>query len=205
MKNIRINAYCRITNKGVWINGVEKQIDNAENHSFLDSIYRSSGIQYLKFFKMDRLSKAGFLSAELLLNALNIERNTPKKDCAIICFNSSSSLDNDAEYQKTIQNPQNYFPSPSIFVYTLPNIVTGEIAIRNKIFGETSFYIIEHFSAKQIFNSITDIFNTGNISSLLCGWTEYYENNCDVLMLYISYKEEGEVVSKEILEEIYKL
>ena len=75
------------------------------------------------------------------------------------------------------QYPENYFPSPSVFVYTLPNIVIGEIAIRHKIYGESSFYITEKFSAIQIFNSITDIFNTDKISSLLCGWTEYYDNN----------------------------
>jgi len=204
MKELRINAYCRITNKGVWINGEEKEILKLEdNNLFLDAIYRSMGIQYLKFFKMDKLSKAGFLGAELVMNAMKIERDTPKKEHAIICFNRSSSLDDDIEYQKTINDIHNYFPSPSVFVYTLPNIVNGEIAIRNKIFGETSFYITEHFSAKQIFFAITDIFNSGNISALLCGWTEYYENECDVLMMYISQNEEGVKVNINNIEELY--
>ena len=42
-------------------------------------------------------------------------------------------------FQETIQHADSYYPSPALFVYTLPNIVTGEIAIRNKYYGETSF------------------------------------------------------------------
>ena len=204
MKEIRINAYCRITNNGVWINGEEKKIESfGENSQFLDNIYRSLDIQYLKFFKMDRLSKAGFLSTEIVMNTMKIEKDLSKKDYAIICFNRSSSLDDDAVYQKTIQDELNYFPSPSVFVYTLPNIVTGEIAIRHKIYGETSFYITEKFSAKQIFNPITDIFKSGNISALLCGWIECYKDVCDVLMMYISQKNEGEQLNLENLAKIY--
>jgi len=182
----RIKAYSRITNNGVWLNGEEIKIAKTDaNSHFLDDIYRTLNIGYLKFFKMDRLCKAGFLSSELVMNAMKIDRNIPKKDFAVICFNRSSSLDDDNLYQKTIQNPENYYPSPSVFVYTLPNIITGEIAIRNKILGETSFYITEKISAEQIFNAIQDVFSTGAVSTLLCGWTEYYEDFCDVLMMYI--------------------
>ena len=204
MTELIINAYSRITNHGVWLNGEEKTIiKSGENSLFLDDIYRTLKIQYLKFFKMDRLSKAGFLASEMVIDFMQIERDTPKKEHAILCFNRSSSLDNDTLYQQTIQNPQNYFPSPSIFVYTLPNIVMGEIAIRNKIYGETSFYIAEHFSAEQLYFSITDIFKTGNVSALLCGWIEFYEDVCDVLMMYISEKGKGEKVSVENFNKLF--
>jgi 3-oxoacyl-[acyl-carrier-protein] synthase-1 len=206
MNELRINAYSRITNKDVWLTGEKKEIlKTGEKSLFLDDIYRSLCIQYLKYFKMDRLSKAGFLGSEMVIEAMKIDRTIPKKDFAIVSFNRSSSLEDDILYQQTIQDAQNFFPSPSIFVYTLPNIVNGEIAIRNKILGETSFYITEHFSAKQLYYAITDIFKTDNLSSLLCGWIDYYDEKCDVLMMYISRKEEGEILSVKRIEKIYLL
>ena len=184
---LNINAYSRITNQGVWVNGKEIPILNAnENAPFLDNIYRTLGMEYLKFFKMDKLSKAGLLGAELVMNASKIERDIPKQDHALICFNRSSSLHNDTLYQQTIHDESNYFPSPSVFVYTLANIVAGEIAIRNKIQGETSFYLTEKFSPEQLYFSILDAFNNSAISALLCGWIDYHEDVCDVAMLYVS-------------------
>src|SRR3712207_7060242 len=56
-------------------------------------------------------------------------------------------------YEQTICHRAQFFPSPSVFVYTLPNIVTGEIAIRNHYHGETHFFVIprseEHTSELQ--------------------------------------------------------
>jgi hypothetical protein len=130
---------------------------------------------------MDSLCKAGFLAAELVCKDVHCKES----NAAIVCFNSSSSLADDMIYQQTICDKNNYYPSPSVFVYTLANIVTGEIAIRHKITGESSFYIIENFSPIQIHNAITDIFDNDTVHYLLCGWTEYNDKHCDVLMMYI--------------------
>jgi len=108
-----------------------------KNSAEIAEFYRSLQIDYPKFYKMDNLSKLGFLASEMIFNDED-NRFIPREDIAVICFNSSSSLDIDTQYQKTIHDNENYFPSPSLFVYTLPNIVTGEIAIRNKFLGETS-------------------------------------------------------------------
>jgi len=103
-----------------------------------------------------------------------------------VLMNGSSSLDDDRIYQETIQDKTNYFPSPAVFVYTLPNIVSGEIAIRNKIMGETSFYISETFSAEKLYDAVINAFSDESISHVICGWTDYELNNCDVLLLLIS-------------------
>ena len=92
-------------------------------------LYREFVGDYPKFFKMDSLCKLGFIGSELLLKGINAEE---KENAAIILFNRNGSLITDRNYQKTITD-DNYFPSPALFVYTLANIVTGEIAIRNKI------------------------------------------------------------------------
>ena len=110
--------------------------------ALLVDIYRRCVGDYPKFFKMDPLSRLGFVASELLLG----EEKPRKQDCedrAVVLFNRSASLADDLLYQETIQDPGNYYPSPAVFVYTLPNIVTGEIAIRNKYYGETAFYVFE--------------------------------------------------------------
>jgi hypothetical protein len=94
---------------------------------FLKSAYRRLNIQYPKFFKMDSLSKLAFLSAEILLKDSDITTSYPSEMTGIILFNASSSLETDEKHQESIGDRGNYFPSPSVFVYTLANIMTGEI------------------------------------------------------------------------------
>lgn len=183
--NVTIQSYCRLTNDKVAVNGTDFPIQKTES-TWLSDIYRSLKISYPKFFKMDNLSKAGFLASELLLKEEIIDKETPKKDISIVMMNRSSSLDDDKIYQKTIQDKNNYFPSPAVFVYTLPNIVSGEIAIRNKIMGETSFYISETFSPEKIYTAAMGAFSDKSITRVICGWTDYELNNCDVLLLLIS-------------------
>jgi len=183
---MEVISYCSIGNNSVVLNGKILPITrSSEGKScWLDDIYRSLDIQYPKFFKMDNLCKAGFLAAELVCNDVLLDRNIYHKDVAIACFNRSSSLDDDTLYQQTINDKDNYYPSPLVFVYTLANIVTGEIAIRNKIMGESSFYILEKFDLAQVGNTIVDILEDEEVNGLLCGWVEYYDNHCDVLMMY---------------------
>lgn len=180
-----ILSYCRLTNNRVMVNNHEHVVPRSER-SWLSDMYRSMEISYPKFFKMDNLSKVGFLASEFLLKDYFPDKDIPKKYMSIVLMNSSSSLDNDRMYQETIQEKDNYYPSPAIFVYTLPNIVTGEIAIRNKIMGETSFYVSKCFSPEIIFRTVVNAFMDKHITHLVCGWVDYELNNCDVLLFLVS-------------------
>jgi 3-oxoacyl-[acyl-carrier-protein] synthase-1 len=153
--------------------------------------YRSLQLDYPKFFKMDGLSKLGVLASEIIFKDEK-KRFEPTENIAVICFNRSSSLDIDTKYQATIQNNEDYFPSPSLFVYTLPNIVTGEIAIRNKFFGETSFYVCKEFDAKQIVGIVKNAFSDKTTTALLTAWIEHFEEKHEVMMMLVE-REEGEV------------
>ena len=118
---------------------------NETGGALLTELHRTCVGDYPKFFKMDTLCKLGFVASELLLQAEGAPRFEPREDRAVVFFNRSASLQADTAYQATIQDPENFFPSPAAFVYTLPNIVTGEIAIRNKYYGETSFLVLEEY------------------------------------------------------------
>lgn len=137
--------------------------------ALLTDLYRAHVGDWPKFFKMDTLSRLGFVASELLLNSLQEERFISRDDRAIIFANRSSCLQNDREYQRTI-TPDNYYPSPALFVYTLPNIVTGEIAIRNKYLGETSFYVLDNETQLEQFIQLA--FIPSGTKSAIIGWVE---------------------------------
>jgi 3-oxoacyl-[acyl-carrier-protein] synthase-1 len=138
---------------------------------------------------MDGMSKLGFLAVELLM--IKEERTfNPRADIALICFNSSSSLNTDRQYHKSIFL-DSYYPRPSLFVYTLPNIVTGEIAIRNKITGETSFYIFPEYNPEQIVRTVRQTLDGKPGHTAITGWIEYSDNVHEALMMQVSNRQES--------------
>lgn len=136
----------------------------------ITELYREYAGDYPKFFKMDSLCKLGFMGAELLLKDYSIEE---KENCAVILFNGNGSLITDRNYEDTIATGDNYFPSPALFVYTLANIVTGEIAIRHKIYGETSFYVTDKYDEDYMQSIVKNTLMTSNPSMILYGWVDY--------------------------------
>lgn len=165
-----------ITPNTVMING-NPLAHNEKGAALLTELYRNHVGDYPKFFKMDTLCKLGFVASELLLQAEGEPRFVPREDRAIILFNRNASLQADTAYQATIQDPENFFPSPAAFVYTLPNIVTGEIAIRNKYYGETSFLVIEDNDASIISRQLENAFQDPKTTSILNGWVDCFDEN----------------------------
>ena len=147
----------------------------ATGEKMLVELYRRFVGDYPKFFKMDTLSRLGFIAAELLLKHSGASEHSDKscQPSAIILANRSASIKNDRDYLATISEG-NYYPSPSLFVYTLPNIVTGEIAIRHHIQGETAFYILE--KPEDLEPILLSTFNF-KLSTALAGWCECSEPN----------------------------
>ena len=156
--------------------------EGAGHHSLLTSLYKQMIGNYPKFYKMDGLSRLGFVASEILLNAEKGETDKERREeegerlleeRAIIFFNHSSSIASDRNYKESINDKDNYFPSPSIFVYTLPNIVTGEIAIRNHFHGETSFFILPDKDEKMMEEILQASCRDAQSKSFLTGWIDY--------------------------------
>lgn len=154
-----------ITTTSVLLDGKTIAVEQTGD-KLLVELYRRYVGDYPKFFKMDTLSRLGFIAAELLLKQSAI--SDQQLVDAVILANRSASIKNDTDYLATITEG-NYYPSPALFVYTLPNIVTGEIAIRHHIQGETSFYILN--SPEQL-KSIVASTLTAKHSTALVGWCE---------------------------------
>lgn len=157
-----------ITPEGAWVDG-EQLPTTAKGADLLTELYRAHVKDYPKYFKMDPLSRLGFVASELLLQ--KCETASPDDSRAIILANRTASLCNDTRYQATI-SADNYFPSPALFVYTLPNIVTGEIAIRNKYYGETTFYVLPSADEALIKTLVEASMQDSATASAIGGWLE---------------------------------
>ena len=109
---------------------------------FIREEYKKLNSPNPRFHKMDPLSKLGSVAAEQLLRqAPEIRQKYPPETLGIILVNRSASLDTDLRHQQIIEQNLPTGTSPAVFVYTLPNIVAGEIAIRHQFKGETLFFI----------------------------------------------------------------
>ena len=161
----KVQKEIEITPTSVILNG--QPIATTETgDKMLVELYRRYAGDYPKFFKMDTLCRLGFIAAEILLREPDCQQPT-----AVIMANRSASIKNDTDYLATISEG-NYYPSPALFVYTLPNIVTGEIAIRHHLQGETSFYILESpKQLEQLVNCQLSIVNCP-LPTVLAGWCE---------------------------------
>ena len=168
---LEVTHRVKLTPKGLEVNG-KRVAESVAGESFLTQLYRTYKMDYPKFFKMDVLCKVGFIASEILLEAEGGERFVPRADRAVILFDRHSSLHADRTFQHTIADPADFYPSPSVFVYTLPNIVTGEIAIRNKYHGESSFILLPAKSKKAMDQAIERAFLDAETMSVLTGWVE---------------------------------
>lgn len=163
---------CIIENSKIVLN--EKNIFESQAGNFSDfakEAYNSLEINYPKFHKMDNLSKLAFLASEMIL------KNDDHSNTALVFANKSSSLDTDFKYQQSINSSKDYFPSPTVFVYTLPNICVGEISIRHKLQTENAFFVLEEFDEEFLNSYAAQILQSGKAEKVLCGWVELYQES----------------------------
>ena len=118
--------------------------------------------------------------------------------------NKSSSLETDLKFQESISDKENYFPSPAVFVYTLPNICLGEISIRHQLKSENSFFIFETFNFPFMENYANILLKTKKADKVLCGWVEYFNENYKGFFYLVSNEGEIEHTKKNIEIEFNK-
>jgi hypothetical protein len=165
---LNITSSCLISRNKIFKNGNLIYENPGTAEKFLDSAYVSFGIAYPKFHKMDHLCKLGFLAAENLLENRHHEKKYEEADTGLILSNANASLDVDLKYVKTIPAGA----SPALFVYTLPNIVIGEISIRHHFKGENAFFVFKYFDAKFMAGYVTGLFLDNLVKTCICGWVD---------------------------------
>jgi hypothetical protein len=184
---LHIQRYCTLLPGTVSVNG-KKLADIGVRESLEKSLiqtYHNLGLDYIKFFKMDNLSKLAILATESIMKETELYRIADKDNVAVVLSNASSSLVADTRYQQTITYPENYFPSPSLFVYTLPNIAIGEICIKHKIYGENVFLISHKFDSDILCFYVNELFENTDTQYCLTGWVECNEATYEAFLLLV--------------------
>ncbi|MAZ73183.1 MAG: 3-oxoacyl-ACP synthase [Flavobacteriaceae bacterium] len=167
-----ISDFCHITAEEVSVNGtVILKNETAGFETFLKEVYQAIDLKYSKFFKMDTLSKLTFLGAELLLKKEGSDVEN-WKETALVFSNKSSSLETDRKHQQSIEDSENFYPSPAVFVYTLPNIGMGEVAIRHQLQTDNAFFVFDEFEPEFLQKYTVSLLQEKKCSQILCGWTE---------------------------------
>lgn len=140
--------------------------------AFAKSLYKSKEINYPKFYKMSNMCKLGFLASELLLEGGVVSRFEPTR-VAVVMACGAASLHADAEYQKSVSD----VPSPALFVYTLANIVVGEICIRHGIKGEEIMLVQERFDVDESLAYADILANEGKTDACIAGFVDFDAND----------------------------
>ena len=167
---LNVSHKVRLTSDSVTLDG-QVVPTQSKGRDMLTELYKKYVGDYPRYYKMDILSKAAFVCSEMLLEAEG-NRDGHGEDRAVILFSHTASIASDRAFLRTITD--GYYPSPSVFVYTLPNIAAGEIAIRNGYHGETAFYVLPQ-KADDMINMIVEAsFGDRGTQSSICGWI-----NCD--------------------------
>ena len=133
-------------------------------------VYEQAAMNYPKFFKMDVLCKWAMLGAEILLkkNEKWIYEGLDKTKIAVVLSTFHGCIDVDEKYLETTQT----FPSPALFVYTLPNIMLGEICIKHGFKGEQLCTVSDSFDKETTGFWIEDLFKNRNTDACLYGWID---------------------------------
>ena len=197
-----ITRYCHIRQQTLREGGrIVYQDQTRSLDDFCELAFSHLGAQYPKFYKMDRTSKLGLLGVEALLRGTDVAaRNS--ESVALVLSNAHASLDTDLRYFETMKG----IASPALFVYTLSNIVTGEICIRHGFKGENAFFVTEAFEPVTMAGYVNSVMEKQTTSTCVAGWVEVLGEQHDVF-LYLVEKSNEEQLSwphdAETIEKLY--
>lgn len=109
---------------------------SADFGTFIREAFKSRGENNMKFYKMDDLCKLGYVAAAWLMDGIEFG----EEECGMVLSGKYGCLDTDMKHQQIIDKDGDAASSPAVFVYTLPNVVAGEISIRHHIKGENTWF-----------------------------------------------------------------
>jgi hypothetical protein len=181
-----IRSTCSISNGAVLKDGMLLySSSDVETPRFVEAAYKQLGINYARFYKMDKLSKLGWLTSEVLLQGNSTKGDYDPYQTSLVFANANASLESDIRYLNSVSD----IASPALFVYTLPNIMIGEICIRNNFKGETAFFIAEGFDGVFMEQYVHNLFLTRDLKRCICGWVDVLADQYKAVLFLV---EQGE-------------
>lgn len=155
---------------------------------FFKALYSKLDLAYPKFFKMDEVCKLCFLTVEFLLRVSNWKTNEGEHT-DIVMGTTDGCLATDQRHLQSISGEKDSFPSPATFVYTLPNIMLGEVCIRHGITGENDCFIMPGFDHEFLEKYTNLLLRNDPTHYCITGYTNYKPKNYScILTLFTTEK-----------------
>lgn len=123
-----------------------------------------------RFFKMDLFSRLAFVGTGLI--AKDSLDGCDPEDVALFLFTQNGSILADRKHLSTFSNPEEYYPSPAVFINTLPNVVLGEISVKNTIKGETTLVMLPERDNDVIERIVGVTLSATHPSVMIYGWVD---------------------------------
>lgn len=113
-----------------------------------------------RFLRMDLMCRLGFMAAELLAVDFDALPDTRRERLGVCVESFTGSLDTDIRFART--------PRPSIFAYTLPSTVIGEICIRHRLKGPVLSLISPDANGANALAEAAEWLHAGDAEMVLC-------------------------------------
>ena len=155
-------------------------------------VYDELGIKYPKFHKMDEMCKSGFLAVEVLnkWDRTSEVQNADFDRTGVFISTDYGCIEVDEQYHnKTFSEAKLRF-NPSLFVYTLPNILSGELSIRHGFKGEQATWMEEDFNTDFIHNYIRMLTKKDLLQACIIMRVNCYNNEDWGFVIYCDNKED---------------
>jgi 3-oxoacyl-[acyl-carrier-protein] synthase-1 len=162
----------------VILDGEALQFDSS-GAAMVSEIFKKHLSDCSRFFKMDLFSRLAYVATGLV--AKDSLKGCAPEDIALFIFTLNGSVLADRKHLSTFSDPEDFYPSPAVFINTLPNVVLGEIAVRNSIKGETSLVMLPERDDTVIDKVIMVSASASRPSAVICGWVD-----CDAEDSYIA-------------------
>lgn len=169
-----------------------------------EACYEAIQAAYPKFFKMDVLCKWAWLGAEMLLRSGDtglVYEGIDRNRIGVVMATASGCLEADRKYLESIQS----IPSPALFVYTLPNIMLGEICIRHGFKGEQACLVQEKMDTAELCFWANDLLQNRGMVACLCGWADVTGTSAQISLFWITRNPAGSQQIPAIPEALEKL
>lgn len=193
-----ISSRVAINKYSVSRNNIAAPVPNDHAPLTPEALYTQLQCNYPKFFKMDKLCKWAVIAAEYLFSDAPFPEGISKSKTGLVVATQHGCIDVDKRYQDSIA-----VPSPALFVYTLPNIMLGEVCIRHGFKGEQLCMVSEYFDAQELYFAAQQQLMQQGMDACLCGWVDATGEAYDVHLFWILKKGEGISFSAAAMQELY--
>jgi hypothetical protein len=150
---------------------------------------------------MDILCKWAWLATEILLqnDGSSGYEYLDKNKIALVLETTEGCIEVDKKYEESMAG----IPSPALFVYTLPNIMLGEICIRHGFKGEQACIVNNSLNSDELYFWGNDIVENRKMDACLLGRVDATNDHNDICLFWITKQKTTVPFTRSTVQEIY--